>query len=478
MTDPPSETAALVINTLNLQIIKLVQLINTHISAVNQDDYEYDYDYDEDDNYDDDYSGDYADEYADENYDEYPSEYTDESTSDYRDTIDNNQHETHTVKDDSDIGDTEYKDILEIENEESDSYDYDKEDLEDAADYDSEYDDIDHKEANNDDTEHEGRNNGMTNEVQSQKNHLREDVPNLESGLYGYNEGSGAATNSDDEDYTYEHENYAEVVAVTTESHTPDDTSTAPDISLQENRVIDEYSEGDTYGNEHKEEGSAASVDGANAEYEETEDYSGEYDDYYEDYKEDYDDGYDDSDVVEKEYEGTTQNPVFDEIIIDNDVYVEKEDPRAEEDIRVHQHDRFGSGYGISDDEDDDYGSGYDDVEIHSSASSTTTSTTTTTTPRTIPTTTTTTTTTQHFVERFPAETSDDEDLYFEGSGLEVDDGSGDGELSEAGSRVRQEFFLRHEVDLLSLDATCMQNFVTAPKIHHAEIKGTQKLAD
>ena len=105
-----------------------------------------------------------------------------------------------------------------------------------------------------------------------------------------------------------------------------------------------------------------------------------------------------------------------------------------------------------------------------------------------------------------PSGTSDDEDLYDESSGDEPyyeSEGSGDGEgdvpqpeyeeyeedeeeveeddsspvtvvteISEASSKFRQQFFILNEIDILSLDNTCMQDFVEAPNIKNAEISG------
>ena len=78
-------------------------------------------------------------------------------------------------------------------------------------------------------------------------------------------------------------------------------------------------------------------------------------------------------------------------------------------------------------------------------------------------------------------DTTDDED-FTEGSGNtpdtdeDVDAVHSDGEetteettesdhLTEEQSRVRSEFFSLHGLDLLSLDLTCMQNFVSGPDI-------------
>ena len=107
-----------------------------------------------------------------------------------------------------------------------------------------------------------------------------------------------------------------------------------------------------------------------------------------------------------------------------------------------------------------------------------------------------------------PSGTSDDEDLYDESSGDEPyyeSEGSGEGdgeggvpqpeyeeyeedeeeveeddsspvtvvtEISEASSKFRQQFFILNEIDILSLDNTCMQDFVEAPTIKNAEISG------
>ena len=74
---------------------------------------------------------------------------------------------------------------------------------------------------------------------------------------------------------------------------------------------------------------------------------------------------------------------------------------------------------------------------------------------------------------------TDDEDLLsYEGSG------SGDGEMNECeeGSgpcypspteigTLRQKFYEDNQVDLLRLDTTCQDRFVSAPQIFHAKIR-------
>ena len=109
------------------------------------------------------------------------------------------------------------------------------------------------------------------------------------------------------------------------------------------------------------------------------------------------------------------------------------------------------------------------------------TSTTTTTTKTTIATTrSTTTTTTTTTKKTMPSMPTDDEDFY-EGSGSgygyeedkeDMEQGSGDFYITpQEVDTLRRRFYSQHEVDLLRLDTSCQDQFISAPQIFHAQIR-------
>ena len=118
-------------------------------------------------------------------------------------------------------------------------------------------------------------------------------------------------------------------------------------------------------------------------------------------------------------------------------------------------------------------------------STTTTTVTTSTTTITTTMTTTTTTTTTMKKMVLMTSVPIDDEDFY-EGSGSGIDEeeadhqsavedmeeGSGDFYITpQEVDTLRRSFYSQHEVDLLRLDTSCKEKFISAPQIFHAKLK-------
>ena len=189
--------------------------------------------------------------------------------------------------------------------------------------------------------------------------------------------------------------------------------------------------------------------------------------DYYEEYEEE-------SDSVDQDGEpNMNRQDVYtekdgDEIDIDEgkeDIdYDENREPIKEIDLNEDIEDSSswveGSGYKVTDDEDELESSGMTSapaVPYQTTMKIIVTSPTTMKTP----------------VHESLENTFDDEDLYFESSGAE-EEGSGIvlKEIGSTGSSFRQNFFLLYEVDIMSLDATCMENFQSAPAIKNAKIAG------
>ena len=189
--------------------------------------------------------------------------------------------------------------------------------------------------------------------------------------------------------------------------------------------------------------------------------------DYYEEYEEE-------SDSVDQDGEpNMNSQDVYtekdgDEIDIDEgkeDIdYDENREPIKEIDLNEDIEDSSswveGSGYKVTDDEDELESSGMTSapaVPYQTTMKTIVTSPTTMKTP----------------VHESLENTFDDEDLYFESSGAE-EEGSGIvlKEIGSTGSSFRQNFFLLYEVDIMSLDATCMENFQSAPAIKNAKIAG------
>ena len=190
--------------------------------------------------------------------------------------------------------------------------------------------------------------------------------------------------------------------------------------------------------------------------------------DYYEEYEEESDSVDQDGEPNMKSQDVYTEKD-GDEIDIDEgkeDIdYDENRKPVKEIDLKEDVEDSSswieGSGYKVTDDEDELESSGI--ISAPAAVPYQTTMKTILTPPTTMKTP----------VHESFENTFDDEDLYFESSGAE-EEGSGIflEEIGSTGSSFRQNFFLLYEIDIMSLDATCMENFQSAPTIKNAEIAG------